>query len=273
MTGATSGFGIVVAEHLVKSPCNLIILARSKEKSDALTQRLSEHAHPEAKVQFISCDLKSLQSVKKACDQILKEFQRLDIMIQNAGIMSFSFAETSDGIEETLQVNLLAPMLITSRLQHIIPTDGSAKILYTVSGLHQGTIQFEDLEFRKKFSSFRSYRNSKLGLILMTRLQANKDAFKNIKVVAIHPGMIRTELGRQAGWFAKLIFRVFGSSLEKGAETHINLLDAEPEDLVSGEYYANSKVRQITAESNDLEMAAKLEQRIAEYLQPFLESV
>jgi len=272
MTGATSGFGVVIAEFLVKSPCNLIIFARSEEKSESLKQGLSKHLHPETNVQFVKCDLKSLKSVNAACDKVLEQFQQLDILIQNAGIMSFKFAETEDGIEETLQVNLLAPMLITKKLKHLVPNDGTAKILYTVSALHQGSIQFDDIEFRNKFSSFRSYRNSKLGLILMTRLQASREEFKNISVVSIHPGMIKTELGRKAGWFARLIFKLLGSSVEKGAETHIHLLNADSADIVTGEYYAGSKVKKITSESYDMEMAKRLEEVIESYIEPFVSS-
>jgi NAD(P)-dependent dehydrogenase (short-subunit alcohol dehydrogenase family) len=270
MTGATSGFGVHIVEHLLKSPCDVIIFARSKSKYDTLKQRCSSVAHPEARLHFISCNLSSLQSVVHACEEVKRQFKHIDILIQNAGIMNFDFHETEDGIEETLQVNLIAPMLITNQLTPRIPTDGSAKILYTASALHQGTIQFDDLEFRNKFSSFRSYRNSKLGIILMTRLQAKQEAYKHITVAAVHPGMIRTQLGRSAGWLSRMIFKILGKPVEEGTKTHISLLSKDPQELTSGEYYANSKVQKITPESYDLNMAKQLERRIQAYLKPYV---
>ena len=270
MTGATSGFGTIIARDIVKKPCKLIIFARSKEKSKQLEAELHTLAHTDTEWEFIPCDLSSLRSVADACNQVLQKYQRIDTLIQNAGMMSFAFQETVDGIEETFQINLLAPMLITEKLHKLLPKDGSAKILYTASALHQGTIHFNDLEYRKNFSSFKAYRHAKLGVILMTRLQAQQDAFSTIKVVAIHPGMIRTELGRQAGWLSRMIFYLMGSSLEKGARTHLHLLNAATEDLVSGEYYANSRVKKITPESYDLDMAKHLSACIKDYLNPFL---
>lgn len=270
ITGATSGFGSIIAKEIVKKPCRLVIFARSKEKSRDLETKLASSAHADAQWEFISCDLSSLHSVVDACDQVLRKYQRIDTLIQNAGIMSFAFQETVDGIEETFQINLLAPMLITRKLRTLLPTDGSAKILYTASALHQGTIHFNDLEYRENFSSFKAYRHSKLGVILMTRLQAQQDAFSTIKVVAIHPGMIRTELGRQAGWFSRMIFYLMGSSVEKGARTHLQLLNTAPKNLVSGEYYANAEVKKITPESYDQDMAKRLSACIEDYLKSFL---
>ncbi len=269
MTGATSGFGQVIARHLVQEQYTLLFFARSEEKAKALKQTLMS-AHPAAQVQAIPCDLASFHSVESACRKVRESVDRIDLMIHNAGIMNFTFKESADGIEETLQVNLLAPLLILYTLKKLIPKNGASKILFTSSGLHQGTIQFNKLEFRDAFSSFKTYRQSKLGIILMTRLLASQEAFAHISLYAVHPGMVQTELGRDAGWFPRLLFFLLGTSLQKGAETHIHLIDTAPGKLVSGEYYAKGRVTKTTPQAYDLEEARKLSLAIQAYLKPYL---
>lgn len=264
ITGATSGFGVVIARHLVKQGYSLIVLGRSKDKLDSLILDLKE-VDSNCTIDPILCDLSSFKSIAHACDSIKKAYFHIDIMILNAGVWNFKYIETEDNIEETFQVNLLSPLLIFNNLKQLIPTEGNSKVILTSSGLHQGSINFPNIEFRNTFSGFKSYRQSKLGLILIARLFSKKEEYTGISFYTVHPGMVKTELGRNAGWFSKLIFKLLGKTKEKGAQTHLFLIDQPNNNLTSGEYYANCRITKASAESYNLESANKLLKTLNEY--------
>jgi NAD(P)-dependent dehydrogenase (short-subunit alcohol dehydrogenase family) len=270
MTGATSGFGKLVACSLANQGAELIVMARNKEKGEQLLANYaSQYPQGKGEITLVEGNLNSFESVARACEEVRASYPKLDTIILNAGIMNFEYIETVDGIEETLQVNLLSPLLITHLLMDSMLSSPAPKIIFTASALHQGIINFDDLEFKTKFSSFKSYRQSKLGVILLSRLLATKMPL--IPIYSHHPGMIRTELGRNAGLFSRLIFWAMGKGLKEGTHTLMHLLETPAEELISGEYYANRKVTKTTPEAYDLTVAEKLLEVCGEYLYPYLQ--
>jgi NAD(P)-dependent dehydrogenase (short-subunit alcohol dehydrogenase family) len=269
MTGATSGFGQVVAKHLTKTNHRLIFLARTESKAEALMTSVREMGS--AEVDYILCDLSSLSSISDACIEIAKRCKRIDLLILNAGLWNAKFHESKDGIEETFQVNLLAPVLMFHKLKGLIPKNGESKVLITASALHQGIIEYDDIEFKKGFSGFKAYRQSKLGVILVTRYLAQLPEFSGISFYSVHPGLIRTQLANKSGWFARTIFKLIGSSIEKGARTHIHLIDQPASKLTTGEYYAKSKVTAAAKETYDLQNASRLMEFIHPYISSYLQ--
>jgi NAD(P)-dependent dehydrogenase (short-subunit alcohol dehydrogenase family) len=265
ITGATSGFGVVIARHLVKRGYALIVMGRSKDKLDSLLHHLKA-LDANHSIDPILCDLSSFRSIESACETIKKAHMRIDLMVLNAGIWNFKYVETEDKIEEILQVNLLSPILIFKNLKQLLPNDGNSKVIFTASGLHQGAINFEDIEFKNAFSGFKAYRQSKLGLILIARLLSNKKEYAGIAFYTVHPGMVNSGLGRNAGWFSRFIFKLLGKTKEKGAETHLYLIDQPTSDLTSGEYYSHCKIIRSSSESYNMNSANKLMQVIDRYI-------
>lgn len=259
MTGATSGLGKVSALKAASNGATMVILARDKTKSKLLIADYKRH-YPEGlgRIEIIEGNLSSLDSVAQACEKIAATYPVIDMIVNNAGIMNFEPKKTIDKIEETLQVNLLAPLLIFHSLFENLKRSTHGKIIFTSSALHQGTIHFDNLEFEDKFSSFKVYRQSKLGVILVSRVLSKNLKNENIGIYTQHPGMVRTELGRNAGWFSKMIFYFLGSSAEKGSQTLSFLIEADKDNLTSGEYYADKKIKTTTKESYDLEVGEKL---------------
>lgn len=269
MTGATSGLGKVAAINAASKGATVIVIARDKAKGVELIADLKKtNAKALGKIEIIEGNLSSLKSVASACQEVRSKYSKLDILVHNAGIMNFSPIQTEDGIEETLQVNLLAPLLISHLLVDLLKDRTQAKIIFTSSGLHQGEINFENLEFKNNFVSFKVYRQSKLGVILLCRLLAKQ--LNDIGVYCQHPGMVRTNLGRSAGMFSKLIFWLMGKTPEKGAETLSFLIEQKPKDLVSGEYYAYNQVTKTTTQSYDMVVAEKLLKTVQVYLKDYI---
>lgn len=259
MTGATSGLGKISAIKAARNGATVIVLARNKIKSQALkTEFKNQYPDSSGKIEIIEGNLNSLDSVCSGCKEVMQKYPVIDMIINNAGIMNFEYQQTVDDIEETLQVNLLSPLLICHMLFKNLKKSNDPKIIFTSSGLHQGKINFDNLEFKKSFSSFKVYRQSKLGVILICRLLANSLEKHRVGIYSQHPGMVRTNLGRSAGWFSKMVFYFMGKSPEKGSQTLSYLIETPNSELKSGEYYVDKTITASTNESYDLEVAKKL---------------
>ena len=273
MTGATSGLGKEACCSLASRGANMIIAARSKKKGDDLLNYYKEKfPNGIGMISIYEGDLSSFSSVSALCKQVNSKYDSLDMILLNAGIMNFKFTESQDGIEETLQVNMLSNILIIDALWDLLKQSGESKLIITASALHRGIIHFNDIEFRKSFSSFRAYSQSKLAVILLTRYLAPRLSKHAIGVYAQHPGMVNTNLGDRAGALSRSIFRMMGKSPEKGAENLLFLCNSDNQNLISGEYYAKMRVKKITKESYDLSMAKKLISISKDYLSPYLKN-
>lgn len=271
-TGATSGLGKVAALNLAAKGAKIIVTSRDTVKGQKLIDEFNLlQSNEKGSIELIDCDLASLKSIKTACSNIISKYDKIDIIVNNAGTWNFAFSETEDGIENTLQVNLLAPVLIIKLLIPLVQKSDERKIITTASGLHQGNINFKDIEYRSSFSGFKAYRQSKLGVILLTRLYQKKHEQLGLHFYSQHPGLVDTELVRKGGWFSKLFFKIFGISPEKGAENLTHLLLTSATDLKDGEYYANKKAKKTdTKESYNLEIAEQLESVCDKYLEKYL---
>lgn len=273
MTGATSGLGKISVLKAARDGATIVALARSKEKGVSLIEDYrSQYSEGLGKIEIIEGNLSSFASIAKACSEIVSKYPVIDIIVNNAGIMNFESKQSLDNIEETLQVNLLSPLLICHLLYENLRKSKSAKIIFTSSGLHQGEINFDNLEFEDDFSSFKVYRQSKLGVILVCRALADALKNNNISIYSQHPGMVRTELGRSAGWFSKMIFYLMGKSPEKGSQTLSFLIETKNELLTSGEYYVNEKVTTATKQSYEVEIGEKVIAVANNYLNQYIKT-
>lgn len=193
------------------------------------------------------------------------KFDHLDQLINNAGVWHSEFTASMDGIEETFQVNVIAPYLFIKNLKPLLDKAETPKVINTASSLHTGTVNFNDIQYKAQFSGFKAYRQSKLSIILLTRLFASRG--QKIQYYAQHPGVVNTSLGRHMGGLANLFFKFIGVSKEKGAQTLLHLSETPVEKLQNGEYYAKSAPKRITKESYDMQAAARLEETIISMLE------
>lgn len=273
MTGVTSGLGKVSAVKAASQGATVIAMARDPEKAKKLVSTL-KNSFPDTKgsIETVLADLSSLPSIVKACETIASNYPRIDRIVNNAGIMNFKHVTSNDGIEETWQINVLAPMLISHLLYEPLKRSAEPRLIFTSSGLHQGTINFSNIEFNGDFTSFKVYRQSKLAVILLCRLLAPLLEKDHIGIYSWHPGVVKTGLGRNADGLSKLIFWLMGKSPVKGAETLNYLLETSKSNLINGEYYTGKKVKQTTPQSYDLEMAVKLHNVVRTYLTEYIKT-
>jgi NAD(P)-dependent dehydrogenase (short-subunit alcohol dehydrogenase family) len=264
IVGGTSGIGRAATQYLIANPQNKVfVLYRSESRLRETVQGKPEN------VVEIFCDLLSFGGIKAAVEAVKSQTERIDVLVNNAGIWVFGQRrESVDRIEATWQVNVLAPAYFEASFRDLLLKSTDPRVISTASMLHTGTINLNDVEFKTKFSGYHAYRQSKLSVVLLTRFWAKNNP--NIRYFCFHPGVVNTDLGREANFMAKAFFKWFGISPKKGAETLLYLIESPIETLTSGEYYVKKKLtRTLTRQSYDMRMAHSLAQLVDGYLSRF----
>lgn len=261
ITGATSGIGKVTATDLAGRGASVVIVGRNREKS----QRTVEHIRRESgntQVEYLIADLSVQAEIHQLAEKFKEQFDRLDVLINNAGAIFFSRQETQDGLERTFALNHLGYFLLTNLLLDMIRQSAPVRVINVSSEAHRGaSIDFDDLLCEEKFSPMRAYGQSKLANILFTYELDRRLENNNITVNALHPGFIASNFGRNAGLLGKIIMPVlhlFAKSPEKGAQTSIYLATSPEVEGVSGHYFINEQPATSSEESYDSDVAARL---------------
>jgi NAD(P)-dependent dehydrogenase (short-subunit alcohol dehydrogenase family) len=248
VTGANTGLGFEAAKTLAGKGARVLLGCRSQTKAQVAKDRILAD-FPKADVVIVDLDLGSLASIQKAAQQINQE-PRLDVLINNAGIMVPPLAYTEDGFESQFGVNHLGPFVLTSLLLDKIRATANARIVSTASIAHRkGKINFDDINAKKSYSAWTRYAQSKIanlyfGYELQRRLAALGD--DTISVVA-HPGVADTELSRYIPKPFMLfmpVVKLFFNSAEQGAWP--TLCAATMLGVKGGEYYGPSKLGEIS---------------------------
>lgn len=269
ITGANTGLGYEAAKVLAGKNARVIIGCRSKDKAQRAREEILA-VHGEAEVAIVAINLADLESVGAAAAVIGKE-ERLDILINNAGIMMPPFELTPDGFESQFGVNHLGPFALTGLLIDKLRATPGARVVSTSSIAHKrGKIFFDDINADKQYHSMARYAMSKLANLyfayeLQRRLSAAGD---DVISVAAHPGIADTELSRyfpRALMLAAPLFRPLLNTPAQGAWP--TLCAATAQEVQGGEYYGPCKRRETvgpairvksTRRSHDKEVAEKL---------------
>ena len=257
ITGATSGIGKETAIDLARLDATIFFTTRDNLKGEKVKEELIKKTNNK-NIHMLKCDLASFESIGNCCKEFKSEYDRLHVLINNAGVWDFKRRESKDGIENIFATNYLAPFLMTNLLLDLLKKSSPSRIINVTSGMHYGTINFDDIEFKNNFSGAKAYRQSKLALILFTRFLAKKLEGTGVTVNTAHPGMNKTNLGRDAGGFSKMIFKMMGNDPKIGAETSIYLASSSDVKNISGEYFAKKKIKKSSKESYNMILAKKL---------------
>jgi len=261
VTGSTSGIGRVTALALAKMGATVVLACRDKSKGEATRDEIKAQ-NPNAPVDILLADLSSQQSVRQLARDFTDRYSRLDVLLNNAGGIFLRRSTTIDGLEQTFAVNYLAPFLLTNLLLDTLKASAPARIVTVASGAHQGaTINFNDLQAKKRYSAMGAYGQSKLATILFTHELAKRLQGTNVTANCLHPGTVATNFGNGNGpvlsFLVKLVMRT-GISPEKGAETSIYLASSPEVEGVTGKYFSNCKEVHSSKESYDDAAAQQL---------------
>lgn len=261
LTGATSGIGLETARALATPDRRLILACRNRSKAETLRQQLLS-AQPACQIDLVDLDLASLASVDRAVTEIFQCCSRLDVLINNAGVMPAQFTRSADGHELNFAVNHLAPFSLTQQLLPLLRASGRARVVNVSSMMHRfGRPDFDDWPHPARYRQVRAYGSSKLGLLLCTREFARRHQRDGITANALHPGGVDIAITDYPGWM-----RLFLRSARKGAETSIYLATAAEMASVTGGYFVDCQPKPGTALSNRADLAAQLWQRSEAWL-------
>ncbi len=270
VTGANVGLGFETAVGLAKRDIEVILACRNIEKAESAKKQILERV-PGSDLVVMELDLNSLASVKSFADEFAKKFERLDLLINNAGIMMTPFAKTEDGFESQFGVNHLGHFLLTGLLLPLLEKPDRPRVVSLSSMAHRhGNIDFENLNSEKSYSRLGAYAQSKLACLMFAyeldrRL---KNSGSRIISVAAHPGASNTELGRHLPSVVQTLAPLFSfatNSVESGAEP--TLYAALGEDVKGGDYFGPTGFMEMkgkagkvasTEASHDEEVAKRL---------------
>lgn len=244
ITGATSGIGKATASALASKSYEIVFIARNKEKAESVRNEIVKKSG-NSNVHYILADLTSRQQLKDSVVQFTKKYQKLDVLINNAGVCLPEKRITSDGIEEMFQINHLSYFMYSNLLIDVLQKSDDPRIINVCSSAHiTGFFDPGNLQSEKDFSSFQTYRNTKLLNMLFSSELSERLKSKGITVNALHPGVVRTEFGKEFEGPLKVmskIVKLFLMSPEKGAETTVYLASSDEVKGVSGKYFIKCK--------------------------------
>ena len=265
ITGGNSGIGLETAVGVARMGANIVITARDPEKGKQAVEDIKERGASNA-VDLVVFDLASLTSVRTGAAELLDRCPRIDVLVNNAGLVLTSRSETEDGFETTFAVNHLGPFLLTHLLLDRIKASAPARIVNVASTAHKGArkgMNFDDLQATKGYSGMRVYSASKLANILFTVELARRLDGTGVTTNSLHPGTVRTGYGRDGaaagllGLGIKIGARFFLSPTQ-GAATSIYLASSPEVGNVTGEYFVKCKARTPSKAARDTAAARRL---------------
>uniref|UniRef100_A0A674HD91 Retinol dehydrogenase 14 n=9 Tax=Passeriformes TaxID=9126 RepID=A0A674HD91_TAEGU len=269
ITGANSGLGRAAAAELLRMRARVIMGCRDRARAERAAREIraevGERADGAGELVVRELDLASLRSVRAFCHRVLQEESRLDVLINNAGIFQCPYMKTEDGFEMQFGVNHLGHFLLTNLLLGLLKNSAPSRIVVVSSKLYKyGEINFEDLNSEISYNKSFCYSRSKLANILFARELARRLEGTGVTVNSLHPGIVRTNLGRHVNipLLAKPLFNLvswafFKTPLE-GAQTSIYLASSPDVEGVSGKYFGDCKEEELLPKAMDDLVARKL---------------
>jgi NAD(P)-dependent dehydrogenase (short-subunit alcohol dehydrogenase family) len=261
VTGANSGLGRATAEELARRDAHVVMVSRVRERGEKAQSEIKKVTGNQS-VDLLCADFSSLESVRKLAEEYRKNYDKLHVLVNNAGLVSLQRKLTVDENETTFQVNYLAPFLLTNLLLDELKSSAPSRIVNVSSVAHySGHLDFNDLTMENSYGVMRAYSESKLALVLFTRELARRLQGSGVTAYSLHPGAVGTNIwSRPAGSFGFImkIPKLFMRTPKKGAETIVYLATEPGIENQSGEYFDDKRMRRSSEDSYDEEKARKL---------------
>jgi NAD(P)-dependent dehydrogenase (short-subunit alcohol dehydrogenase family) len=262
VTGANSGMGKAISTALAKTGANVVMLCRSKTRGEEALKEVKALSGSNS-VELMLCDLGAIKSIEDFCRDFKKKYKRLDVLVNNAGVILPGRHETADGYELQFGVNHLGHFLLTNRLLELLKASAPSRIVNVASGAHKiGKIHFEDVNLKSNYTLWRAYAQSKLANILFTYELAERLKGTGVTANCLHPGAVATNMGinRETGFgtlITSLLKPIFQTP-EQGADTTIYLAISKEVEGVTGKYFYRKRPITSSKASYDKAIAKKL---------------
>lgn len=250
ITGATDGIGKQTAIELALLGHEIILHGRNEIRGRLVKEDLILKTG-NTRIHYVNADFTDFKEIENLVKLLKSNFKKLDVLLNNAGVISPTLVNLENGFEKTFMVNHLATFALTLQLLGLVSKSEEGRIVNVSSQAQASTIDFDNLNGEKAYDSYNAYALSKLGNILFTYELARKLKASPVTVNALHPGVIETKL-LQAGWGKG------GVPVEKGAGTTVFVSISKELKGKSGLYFVNQKEQRSSAISYDLKIQKRM---------------
>lgn len=250
ITGATDGLGKMVATDLAAGGATVLLHGRSEERAEATIREIHDETGND-NLRYYLADLSSLAEVRRLADEVGSEHDRLDVLVNNAGVISQERRESADGFELSFAINYLSHFLLTSLLLPLLQDSAPSRIV-NVASVGQHPIDFDDVMLERHYDAMKAYRQSKLAQIMYTFDLAARLEGTGVTVNCLHPA---TLMG------TKMVFEAFGDSMSEvreGADATLRLITSPDLAGVTGRYFDGQRESRANDQAYDPEARAKL---------------
>jgi NAD(P)-dependent dehydrogenase (short-subunit alcohol dehydrogenase family) len=250
ITGSTDGIGKQTALDLAKKGYHVLVHGKNREKGMSVVSEIKKLTNNNS-IDLLIADLSIQKEIKGMSDEIIKRYDHLDILINNAGVYQIKYELSEDNIEMTFAVNHLAPFLLTRLLLDLLKTNHNSRVINVSSMIHANYIDFQNLQFEKNFVGGEAYSLSKLCNILFTYKLSEILKAGNVTVNCLHPGVINTKILR-------LSFGNIGAPVQEGSKTSVFLADSVRVENITGKYFVDKKMANSKSITYDKEVQNRL---------------
>ena len=247
ITGSTDGIGKETARQLAALGATVLVHGRNAARCQA-TQDEIRQATGNSRVDYLVADLSSQKQVRQLAAEISARYDRLHVLINNAGVILLNRQMTEDGLETSLAVNHLAPFLLTHLLLDLLKQSAPARIITVSSTVHyDGQIDFKNLQGERRYNGVVAYKVAKLGNVLFTLELAERLKGTGVTANCLHPGIVTTKL-LDTGWGWT------GVSLAQGAALSVYLASSPQVEKVTGAYFEQTTPYKASPQAYDVRL-------------------
>ena len=270
ITGSNSGIGKETAIGLAKMGATIVMVVRNQGRGEKARTEIVKQTGNNS-VDLMICDLSLMSSIRHFVEEFKKKYDRLDVLINNAGATFSKREVTSEGFERNFAVNYLGPFLLTHELLSLLRSSAPSRIINVSSGLAKnGRVDLDDLQSEKNYAGMKfyspsrapAYDNAKLMLMMFTYELARRLKGSGVTVNVLMPGFTATNLGKSSGSLSSYIMfkmvRPMQQSAKKGAETSVYLASSDEVKGLTGKCFARKKETKTCPVSYDEELQKRL---------------
>jgi len=259
VTGASAGIGKETVIGLARLGATIIMLCRDRDRGEAARREIKPKKSGNEKIELMICDLGSQNSIRQFASEFKHRHDRLDVLINNAGVLLRERSLTEDGIETTFAINHLGYFLLTNLLLDLLKQSAPSRIVNVASAAHKyGKLNIAAWVTGDDYSAFGAYANSKLANVLFTYELARRLEGTNVTANCLHPGAVGTNLFRGLPKLLRAAIALVTIGPERGARTSIYLASSPEVEGVSGKYFARRQPESSSPASYDEQAARRL---------------
>lgn len=256
ITGGNAGIGLATAIGLAELGAHVVIVSRNRERGETAVTQIKQAANNKSAA-LLTADLASQAQIRQLARQFQQQYDRLDVLINNAGILPRTRQLSPDGCELQFAVNHLAYFLLTNLLLDRLKASAPARIVNVSSMVHDwASLDFTDLQNERSYNATGVYGQTKLMNVLFTYELARRLAGSGVTANCLHPGVIPTKLN--ADYMGRNHATASMEQLTRGAQTSIYLASSPAVEGVTGQYFANQRAQRSADSSYDEAAAAQL---------------